>query len=508
MALTKVTNRLIAGSPANVNDFGADPTGTSDSTAAFTAALAASSKIYVPSGTYLIDDQIDLEDDTNICIFGDGPELTTLKKPNNATRGNRIIYIEGASEISIKDLKIDGNGSNQNEYSKRGQIEIWNTSSDITISNVKIENAATYGIYIKGATADGHPLNVMLDRVQTSGSLGYDAAGVLGNRGKTGIALISAQEIMVRNGRFDDLFDVEPNVTDQIVTGQITGCVFNAGADFGALVSPSVYDVLIIDNNTFYASTTRSSYLIGLKGGLFTNNLVTQYKSGAVVTGASEIGIGIQENNAGNFSIVGNRIDGFKIGIAVGIMNKSVISSNLITHSSNGSSVSFDSKTFNRAAISIASASPIRGGQISDNKINLASGLTAAGQYGIDNRSSDTRSIQITGNTVMEDDTTLAKIYSVVTRSYADYIADNNATLETQITGSNNVVSYKNNRFVIDGAVRTAAPSGGTFAVGDRALVTNATDSSGVAGENFDEWYYTSGDGSSTAQWTKSGTIA
>ena len=55
MALTKVTYSMIDSAPVNVLDLGADPTGVADSTTAFTNALTASRFVYVPSGTYLVD---------------------------------------------------------------------------------------------------------------------------------------------------------------------------------------------------------------------------------------------------------------------------------------------------------------------------------------------------------------------------------------------------------------------------------------------------------------------
>lgn len=54
MSLTKVSYAMITGTPANVLDFGADPTGDTDSTAAIQAAIAASLNVYFPEGTYLI----------------------------------------------------------------------------------------------------------------------------------------------------------------------------------------------------------------------------------------------------------------------------------------------------------------------------------------------------------------------------------------------------------------------------------------------------------------------
>lgn len=54
MSLTKVSYSMIDTAPVNVVDYGADPTGSNDSTAAINAAFAASTNIYIPAGTYLI----------------------------------------------------------------------------------------------------------------------------------------------------------------------------------------------------------------------------------------------------------------------------------------------------------------------------------------------------------------------------------------------------------------------------------------------------------------------
>jgi hypothetical protein len=52
MALTKATYSMIDGACVNVLDFGADPTGVADSTAAFAAAIATGNRVWIPNGTY------------------------------------------------------------------------------------------------------------------------------------------------------------------------------------------------------------------------------------------------------------------------------------------------------------------------------------------------------------------------------------------------------------------------------------------------------------------------
>lgn len=54
MPLTKVSYSMITGAQTNVLDYGADPTGVADSTAAIQAALAASSNLFFPSGKYKV----------------------------------------------------------------------------------------------------------------------------------------------------------------------------------------------------------------------------------------------------------------------------------------------------------------------------------------------------------------------------------------------------------------------------------------------------------------------
>lgn len=56
MSLTKATYSMLDGAPVNIRDFGADPTGTTDSTAAIQAAIAASNGVVLgaPGDTYLM----------------------------------------------------------------------------------------------------------------------------------------------------------------------------------------------------------------------------------------------------------------------------------------------------------------------------------------------------------------------------------------------------------------------------------------------------------------------
>jgi hypothetical protein len=83
MSLTKVTYSMILGECANVLDFGADPTGVADSTAAFNAAIVASQTVYVPSGTYKVDTiSLPIGSGTGLIILGENKETTILQALN------------------------------------------------------------------------------------------------------------------------------------------------------------------------------------------------------------------------------------------------------------------------------------------------------------------------------------------------------------------------------------------------------------------------------------------
>lgn len=89
MSLTKVSYSMINGAPLNVLDFGADPTGVADSTAAIQAAWDQAKAnghgyIRVPAGTYLVTEAIDITDANNVTFEGDG-EQSTIITTNSTT---------------------------------------------------------------------------------------------------------------------------------------------------------------------------------------------------------------------------------------------------------------------------------------------------------------------------------------------------------------------------------------------------------------------------------------
>jgi len=110
MSLTKVSYSMINGAPANVLDFGADSTGVTSSYQAFVEALASSDAVFVPEGTYLIDQQIDITGNKTIYgppVGADGYQAAII----NHTAASGSAFSATSDEfggISIHNLRITG----------------------------------------------------------------------------------------------------------------------------------------------------------------------------------------------------------------------------------------------------------------------------------------------------------------------------------------------------------------------------------------------------------------
>lgn len=168
MALTKVTFSMIEGASFNVLDYGADPTGAADSTAAIIAALAAGGSncaIYLPTGTYKVTSQILVSHD-RVHIYGDGAYATTIQFV--PTANSTVFKFEQAgttiNQGSVRDLAIR---SDDNTYVKYAlhfiDISGYYVSNVVIGGGIAVGGAgfwtdptySSYGIYIQGRDSSG-----------------------------------------------------------------------------------------------------------------------------------------------------------------------------------------------------------------------------------------------------------------------------------------------------------------------------------------------------------------
>lgn len=131
----------------SVTDFpGADPTGVSDSSAAFNAALASGkAAVFVPEGTYLVDG-LNFPASGKVILFGVSKRSSILKKNGN---GDMITIPNGYCEL--RDLFLDGNAAAG--FTGRGVVYSSATTPNCEIESCQITNFDSYCVEFAAPTA-------------------------------------------------------------------------------------------------------------------------------------------------------------------------------------------------------------------------------------------------------------------------------------------------------------------------------------------------------------------
>jgi hypothetical protein len=108
MTLTKTHNRMIEGAVANALDFGADPTGATDSTAALNSAFnSPAMKIYIPPGTYKITSSLLIDGKKIIEGAGSDINTTVISLTDSSVLEAAKIGSTTRFTGAIKDIVID-----------------------------------------------------------------------------------------------------------------------------------------------------------------------------------------------------------------------------------------------------------------------------------------------------------------------------------------------------------------------------------------------------------------
>lgn len=108
MSLTKASYSMITGAVVNVLDFGADPTGATDSTAAIQAAIdsVTNGTVYFPNGTYSINTTLNINAGTKLSLNLLGNGLASKLQYNGTTSNIPMVYYYGGSNSAF--AKIEG----------------------------------------------------------------------------------------------------------------------------------------------------------------------------------------------------------------------------------------------------------------------------------------------------------------------------------------------------------------------------------------------------------------
>ncbi len=129
-----------------VTEYGADPTGTNDSTTALQNALSAASAagggtVYVPAGTYKISSELTIY--SGVVLQGSGPDSSIIEQTSTTANG---LYALTQRYMAIRDLQILGpnSGSGTGIYLDTSGSAVANCQ----YSNLLIQRFGTDGIYI------------------------------------------------------------------------------------------------------------------------------------------------------------------------------------------------------------------------------------------------------------------------------------------------------------------------------------------------------------------------
>ncbi len=294
----------------NVMDYGAVADGVTDDTASIQAAITAANgdaAVYIPSGTYRINGQINITIDKTR-VFGDGN--TTWLKCSGGDKTPYAFY-STADDVVIESMDITADygrylvvceGVNRNRFSNirfvldgsgsRIGIFVYKDSSDITINGCQFYNQSWGGVATGGdvtGNVDG-PVN----RVTITGCYFYQCGDeAIDINWDTHGVLITNNTIIDCGGTSNEALDIGGGTSPHECTDiQIVNNSFIYTATAGRAINVKFITLrTLIANNTFSAPATAgpTPYCIFVEGGAngvtIANNNIDGFGRGVMISG-------------------------------------------------------------------------------------------------------------------------------------------------------------------------------------------------------------------------------
>lgn len=337
MSLTKATYSMISGAPLNILDFGADPTGVTDSAAAIQSAIDAAStsskSVYIPDGTFLLDAITYIQPSASYAQRGQNIFGLLFVKSNVTVFGNgQTSVLKVANNQLVKQFTYtaDSNSGTYANYAMPGtkgfQVFAQNPSDTL------IENFALADIKID--------LNGYNNKVYAVNSFGNQSQC-------SAINLIAADTVTVDSVIFVDcpgtqVISLPTNTSNVTIKNcRFIDCGFLDGTNTALIDHSTIYNEgsnLLINNNVLTQSvqwTGRGGVAFDINGSAtVTNNYVSKYlafgTAAALIgnasatykgnTGVSITALGFELYNASNNSldvkILDNSIETTKVALS------------------------------------------------------------------------------------------------------------------------------------------------------------------------------------------------
>jgi hypothetical protein len=296
MSLTKATYSMISGAVGNVLDYGADPTGVGNSTAAFNAALAANNSVFVPAGTYAVKNITGIRSGSE--LFGEGE--TSILKMIDTTGDSHVLDInhntfdQVYTGIYVHDLQLQGSSATPVFTEQCHLIAMTGVTGGI-FERLKLFAFAGDGFYIGSGDSgvdEYHNNNITIRDCFFDG---------VNKENRQGISVIDCNNLLIDRCNFVNItkstmpgaIDIEPDGNAYHVVKNITvsnSRFFNIGGSF------AVIGVLLPVDFTTAAT-----------GFYFTNNFIEQCGVGFAFRYDVTGGVAEASNSFG-LNIVGNTV--------------------------------------------------------------------------------------------------------------------------------------------------------------------------------------------------------
>lgn len=156
MALTKATYSMVDGAPANVLDFGADPTGVADSTSAIQAAIdSGAATVFIPKGEYLCS-TISISGKRGLKIYGE-PNGSNFVSRGTILKASGVVAkffdIYATRDSVFQDLMLHGNDVAATVVSIT-TLNATNSSTNLEFDRVIIRSGTAVGLAIGDGTVN------------------------------------------------------------------------------------------------------------------------------------------------------------------------------------------------------------------------------------------------------------------------------------------------------------------------------------------------------------------
>ena len=295
--------------PVSVKALGAVGNGVADDTVAIQAALSAAGHVYIPEGTYLVSNRIDVFSDTRLTLH----PRATIKRSVTTPPQTQLIRLSHVQRVIVEGGVIDGN--KQSALPGVGgacQGIALAGGNDITIRDIEIKNFPEDET--DPGTGDQHGSYGDGIYLGSGGDLSYCQRIRLSNiyshgHERHGLFIVAAKDVVVENCVFADTTGNEPGTAVNLETG-----------DAGILSAEAMQNII------FRNCIMTTSY-----GGLTSNNHSSAYWHDILFEnctfrnnanfGAATGGAGLPQNNFRFVNCVfeNNVTNGIQSGGSVGI---------------------------------------------------------------------------------------------------------------------------------------------------------------------------------------------